>query len=228
VRRFLILDLLLGAVVVAAGLRLHNDWIVFEATHQPAAVQPQRETAPALALPGAVSSAAPADWIEIPSRNPFSFDRTDIAILEPKATPVQTGPKPFLFGTISLGKDRLAMVAPGKPGNRNYRPMKTGEVIDGWTVVEISDKSIVIEANSVRESVIMNDPSAQIERDHTRTLATAPTPVAPVPAPGAPAAPTFAAPAPATTPTQPATGQTQPRRRVIQMTPFGPREIEEP
>jgi len=106
--------------------------------------------------------------------------------------------------------------------------MKTGEVIDGWTVVEISDKSIVIEANSVRESVIMNDPSAQIERDHTRTLATAPTPVAPVPAPGAPAAPTFAAPAPATTPTQPATGQTQPRRRVIQMTPFGPREIEEP
>jgi len=89
VRRFLILDLLLGAVVVAAGLRLHNDWIMFEATHQPAAVQPQRETAPALALPGAVSSAAPADWIEIPSRNPFSFDRTDIAILEPKATPVQ-------------------------------------------------------------------------------------------------------------------------------------------
>src|SRR5439155_5762384 len=105
--------------------------------------------------------------------------------------------------------------------------MKTGEVIDGLTVVEISDKSIVIEANAVRESVIMNDPSAQVDRDHTRTLASAPVPAPPVAAP-APPAPAVAAPAPPSTSPQPVTGQTQPRRRVIQMTPFGPREIEEP
>ena len=221
-RRLLILDLLLAAVVVAASIRLYNDWIMFEATHQPGAIQPQRDTLPTLASAGAASPAAPADWTEIPSRNPFSFDRTDIAILEPKAPPVQTGPKPFLFGIISLGKDRFAMVGPGKPGNRNYLSLKTGEVIDGWTIVEIADKSIVIEANSVRESVIMNDPSAQLERDHTRTLASGPV------ASPAPSASTLAAPAPATTPSQPPTAQGQPRRRVIQMTPFGPREIEEP
>ena len=103
--------------------------------------------------------------------------------------------------------------------------MKTGEVIDGWTVVEISDKSIVIEANSVRESVIMNDPSAQVERDHTRTLASAPAPVTSVAQPASATAVTPGAAAPTS---QPATGQGQPRRRVIQITPFGPREIEEP
>ena len=226
-RRLLILNLTLIAVVVATSVRFHNDWILFEATHQPGAIPAQRETLPTLASTAALTSATRTDWTEIPSRNPFSFDRTDIAILEPKAPPpVPTGPKPILFGTISLGKDRLAMVGPGKPGNRNYQSMKTGEVIDGWTVVEISDKSIVIEANSVRESVIMNDPLAQVERDHTRTLVSAPAPVTsvaqPAPAtavtPGAAAAPT----------SQPATGQGQPRRRVIQITPFGPREIEEP
>jgi len=171
------LNLTLIAVVVATGVRFHNDWILFEATHQPGAIPPQRETLPTVASTAAPTSATRADWTEIPSRNPFSFDRTDIAILEPKAPPpVPTGPKPILFGTISLGKDRLAMVGPGKPGNRNYQSMKTGEVIDGWTVVEISDKSIVIEANSVRESVIMNDPLAQVERDHTRTLLLLPLP----------------------------------------------------
>src|SRR5206468_2142230 len=114
-------------------------------------------------------------------------------------------------------------VAPGKPGNRNYRSMKAGEVVDGWTIIEISEKSIVIEANSVRESVIMNDPSAQLERDHTRTLVSAPAPVTSFAQP-APAA-AIAAPAPPTATSQPVTGQGQPRRRVIQVTPFGTREI---
>jgi hypothetical protein len=214
------------AVVAAAGVRLYSDWIMFEATHLPGAIQPQREALPTLATGGVPPSAAPADWTEIPSRDAFSFDRTDIAILEPKAPPaVPPGPKPFLFGTISLGKDRLAMVAPGKPGNRDYRSMKAGEVVDGWTIVEISDKSIVIESNLGRESVIMNDPSAQVQRDHTRTLATAAPSVISVAQPVA--QPALATPAPVPS-QQPAPGQGQPRRRVVQMTPFGPREIEEP
>jgi hypothetical protein len=117
------------------------------------------------------------------------------------------------------------MVAPGKPGNRDYRSMKAGEVVDGWTIVEISDKSIVIESNLGRESVIMNDPSAQVQRDHTRTLATAAPSVISVAQPVA--QPALATPAPVPS-QQPAPGQGQPRRRVVQMTPFGPREIEEP
>src|SRR2546426_3791930 len=173
-RRILILNLVLVAVLVAASVRFRNDWIMFEATHQPGAIQPERETLPKLASVSAPVP-APVDWTDIPSHNPFSFDRTDIAILEPKAVAAAAPPgaRPILFGTIFLGPERLAMVAAGKPGNRDYRPMKVGEVIDGWKIVEIQDKSISIEVNGIKESIIMNDPSAQVSREYTRTAAPA-------------------------------------------------------
>ncbi|HYR89050.1 MAG TPA: hypothetical protein VE422_33555 [Terriglobia bacterium] len=223
-RRLLILNLVLVAVLVAAAVRFHNSWIMFRATHEAGAIQPQAESLPRIVSTAVPNSAAPADWTDIPSRNPFSFDRTDIAILEPKAPPapppVPLGPKPILFGTVNLGKDNTAVVAPGQPaGNRNSKSMKVGEVIDGWKIVEISDKSIVIEANSVKETVIMNDPSALVQRDHTRTLASAPAVnVLPV-------TPAAAAPPPSTATSQPGAAQPQ-RRRVTQVTPFGTREIE--
>ena len=221
-RRFLILNLVLSATLFVAAVRFHNEWFMFEAAHQTGAIQPQPETVPRLVPASIESPSVQIDWTDIPSRNPFSFDRTDIAIdiaiLEPAAPPKPAGPKPVLFGTITLGKDRLAMVAQGQPGNRSYKPMKVGEVIDGWTITEILDKSITITANTLQDSVIMNDPSAQVPRDYTRTLVT--------PAPSvSPAAAPVSFPPPSTS--QPGTGQRQ-TRRVLQQTPFGVREIEEP
>jgi hypothetical protein len=74
---------------------------------------------------------------------------------------------------MTIGADRLAVVASGQTGanNRNSRSIKAGETIDGWTVIQITDASMVIEGNSIRETVLINDPSAQIQRDHTRTVA---------------------------------------------------------
>jgi hypothetical protein len=126
-------------------------------------------------LPSSAGAAASgvADWTEIPTHNPFSFDRNDIAILAPAEPPKPTltaGPKPILFGTFNLGTGWSAMLASGQPNNRNSRPMKVGEGLDGWTIVQIQDKSIVIEANSQRETLIM-DPVGQVQRDYSKTLA---------------------------------------------------------
>jgi hypothetical protein len=228
-RRPLILNAALVGAIVLLAVRFHNDWILFEAAHQAGAVEPQPETSPALSVTD-VPIAAPEDWTDIPSRNPFSFDRNDIAILEPQpeapAAPAPpAGPKPFLFGTMLLGANRLAMIGPGQAGNRNSRYMRVGETINGWTIVDILDRSVVIEFNSTRETIIMNDPSAQLQRDHSRTDA-APS--------AAPPVTSITAPPPARTPaastSQPASGQQTTRRRVTQVTPFGTRviEVEEP
>src|SRR5437899_7785244 len=148
--RIWLVNVALFAVLIAAAVRFHNEWIMFKATHQTGAVEPDREKFAKLGLSLPPNSPAPANWTDIPSHNPFSFDRTDIAILEPKAPPpppaTPPGPKPVLFGTVSFGQDLMAMVGPGKPGNRQYKAMKRGEVIDGWTIVSISDKSIVVRA----------------------------------------------------------------------------------
>ena len=231
--RIWIVNISLLAVVVATAVRFHNDWIMFTATHQTGAVEPEREKFTKLTSSVAPNAPAPANWTDIPSHNPFSFDRTDIAILEPKAPPpppapkVALGPKPVLFGTMSLGEEMMAMIGPAKPGNRDYKPMKVGDVIDGWTVVSIVEKSVIVKGNEVEETIAMNDPTAQVPRDHSRTIEAAPAPVVTStsgfsPPPAAVSSPQTPG-ARAQQPQQP--GQ---RRRTTQITPFGIREIEEP
>ena len=229
-RRIWILDLALFALLVALATRFHNEWINFSATHQLGAIEPEREQFAKLPSGVPPNAPAPPNWTDIPSHNPFSFDRTDVAILEPKAPPpaapkVQVGPKPILFGTMSIGSQFVALV--GSPKGGSQKPMKVGEVVDGWTVVSIADKSMLIKGNDVEETVIMNDPTVQITRDHSRTLDIPAAPIlSTIPAPAAPTQPAQtqpAAAAPVSQPQQP--GQ---RRRVQQVTPFGIREIEEP
>ena len=220
-RRLLVLDLVLVAVLIAMAVRFHNDWMNFEATHQIAAIQPEPEAVPTVASAVTGNAGTPEDWTDIRSHNPFSFDRTDIPILEPAAPAKPPGTKPILFGTMSLGKDLLAMVASGQPaGNRNYKPMKVGEVIDGWTITKILDKSIVIMANDIEDSVLMDDATAQVPREYARSTAAPPAVVS-----TSQPAPAVSSPLTATPPSQPSAGATR-RRRILQQTPFGVREIE--
>jgi hypothetical protein len=227
-RRIWILNLALLALLVALATRFHNEWIMFSATHQTGAVEPEREKFANLPSGVPPNAPAPPNWTDIPSHNPFSFDRTDIAILEPKAPPpppppkIQVGPKPVLYGTMSIGTEVLALVGSPKAGNQ--RPMKAGQVVDGWTIVSIMDKSMLIRGNDVEQTVIMNDPTIDIPRDHSRTSDVPPTPnVLSIGAPAAAAAsPVPTQPAASSQPQQPG----QPRR-VQQLTPFGIREIEE-
>ena len=226
VRRLLILNVVLVAVLIAMAVRVRNDWMNFEATHRIAAIQPEPEAVPNVALAASANTGTAEDWTEIPSHNLFSFDRTDVPILEPVAPPKPPGMKPILFGTISLGKEPLAMVASGQPpGNRNYRPMRIGEVIDGWTITEILDKSITIKADQVQDSVLMNDPSAQVPRETARTAAAA-GPVVSTSQPP-PASSGLTVPSALTAP-PPSQSSTPPRgrRRILQQTPFGVREVE--
>src|SRR5262249_46114873 len=139
----------------------------------------------AKALPGVPSaSPAPASWTDIPSHNPFSFDRTDIPILEPKAPPappapkIALGPKPVLFGTMSLGKEIIAMIGPGKPGNRDYKRRRGGKIIAAGVVLRISKKPAVVKGIDVKKTFGINDPPPRFPRAHSRPFELAPPPAA--------------------------------------------------
>jgi hypothetical protein len=216
VKRILFLDVALVAVLVMGALKANDDWKAFESIHQVSAVQPQQEAFPVIPLNSTPAETAAADWSEIAALNPFSFDRNDVAILKPVAPPVPAGPKPILFGTMSLGFGPVAMLAPGQPGNRDYQPVKAGEVVDGWKVVEIQPKAVIVESNGVRETVIMNDPTARVPRAAAQGSAGRNSAPAPVIVPNAP---------PAGAATGPATPGT---RRVTIQTPFGVVVREEP
>jgi hypothetical protein len=170
-RRLLILDVLLLAILAAGGMKVRRSWIDFKAAHRVDSVQAEPETLSSISAP-AISSAAMGDWTEIPTKNLFSFDRNDIAIVAPKEAPRPVSPKPILFGTMSVGKDWIALLAPG-PGGRSSRPMKVGETMESWQVAEIHEKSVVVVAGGVRETIILNDPTANIPRDFGRTAGAA-------------------------------------------------------
>jgi hypothetical protein len=121
-----------------------------------------------------VAGVTAQDWTDVSVKNPFSFDRNDIAIVAPTQAVAAT-PKPVLFGIMAVGADKIALVSPGRSG-RASRPIKTGESVDdNWKVVEIKEKSvIVVGGTGTREEIIMNDPTAQVARSIDRTGTGAP------------------------------------------------------
>jgi hypothetical protein len=163
---------------------------------------------------------AAEDWTEISVKNPFSFDRNDVSIVAPKQV-VPTRPKPVLFGTMSIGNERIAMLAPAQSG-RASQPVRVGQQVDNWQIVEINNASVVATAaDGTRATIILNDPEARIARSSEKTGSGAASAVANVinaaPA-AAPAATSSPAPAPTATPQAPAA------QAPVEMlnTPFGP------
>jgi len=172
-RRIWILNLGLIALLVFGVLKFRQDWRAFAPMHDVQAIRSAPSTLPALPAAQKSGVVANASWTDIPTHDPFSFDRSDIAIVVAEAAPPPKplGPKPILFGTLILGPTRIALVSPNGTGNRSSRPMKIGETIDGWTLTEINDRRIQIESSGVSQSVSVDESVAQVPRDNTRTSA---------------------------------------------------------
>ena len=218
-RRLLLLDLALGAVLVVGVLQVEKSWKEFDAAHRIESVKPEKEPARTLPLTTPLAG-TPEDWTEISTKDAFSFDRNDVSIVAPKQE-AAAKPKPVLYGVMSVGSEWIAMMGPSQSGSRGSRPVRVGESLDNWQIVEIQPKSVIVTAaNGTRETVIMNDPTAQVARSSERTMITGPS-VTPV-APAAPPPQTAnSAPTQPSTPaaTQPVTNQ--PADEILQ-TPFGP------
>jgi hypothetical protein len=187
-RRLILFNAILLVLGVGGVFRLRYDIQAFSAEHRLDRIQPDSDKP----LPKAISSAAATpkqEWPDIAAHDPFSFDRNDVAIvIAGQAAQQPKRPKPILFGTMRLGKNPLAMLAPGDSGTRSSKPVYVGEVFDGWTVVEIQDKTVTVKSDDVKETLIINDPIAQALRDYGRTGGSGPSPIAP-PSPAPPTPP---------------------------------------
>jgi hypothetical protein len=134
-------------------------------------------------------------WADIGARNPFSVDRndSDIDVVEVAPPPVSL-PKPILFGTLLLGKERLALLGKAGAGSRAGPPVKVGEDFDGWRIVEIEDKSVLVAANGSQESLVVGKVPIERRSDRTTSPVMASAPAAPQSPPAATAGPSQTAP----------------------------------
>jgi hypothetical protein len=225
-QKLVILNVVLLSVIAVGIARLRRDAVAFASTHRVEQIQPDSDK-PLPKTAAAVSTTATPDWNNIAAHNPFSFDRTDVTlVITPPAAEQPKRPKPILFGTMTLGVDHIAMLAPGDSGNRNSRPVRAGEVFDGWTVLEVLDKSVAVQwEKTTKETLILNDPTAQVARLSEKTggggTAAPPPPASPIPTPGPG---TQATPAP---PTQPPPVSNSGKKQKLVHTPFGDKYIDE-
>jgi len=227
-RKLILINAVLAVLVGWGSVKVKRDWQQFRIDHNIQNIQAVSEVKLQPVIRKTVGP-RPDDARQVAENNVFSFDRSDVAIKQAPAAAAArpAGPKPVLFGTMLIGGPRMAMLGPGVSGNRSYRPMIVGEVIDGWTLVEVKDKSVVLESNGVRDTVLMNDPTALVPRDYSRTVSAQPqisggTAVRPT------ASQQQAAPAPPPPSQQPTGNNPQggpaPKTRVID-TPFGKKVI---
>ncbi len=156
--------------LAGAVFQFYDGWRAFQVSHDVEAVQYDGEVFAAPLVGATEGDDSGSDWRVVAEQNPFSFDRTATAIAAPEV-PVATGPLPLLLGTLSLGDGPQAFLAPGENGGSDSLPFGIGEVIDGWEVAEIDAKSVVVESGGVRQTIIMNDPTAMISRNSRRTTA---------------------------------------------------------
>src|SRR5262245_10305228 len=169
-RKLILVNVVLAVLVGWGSLKVKRDWQQFHIDHNIQNIQAVSEVKLQPVIRKTIAP-RPDDARQVAESNVFSFDRNDIAIKQAPAAAAArpAGPKPILFGTMLIGAPRMAMLGPRLAGNRSYRPMLVGEVIDGWTLVEVKDKSVVLDSNGVRETVYMNDPTAMVPRDYSRT-----------------------------------------------------------
>lgn len=228
-RRLLFLDLVLFVLLVAGVVRIARDMKMFSETHRVDQIRPDS----AKPLPKTISREATTnrpDWPDIAAHNPFSFDRSDVSIVVSPPAPQQPKrPKPLLFGTMMIGKDILALLSPGDSTTRSSRPVRTGEIFDGWTILEVQDKTVIVKWEEVKETLIMNDPTAQAVRDYTKTGNSAPAAV-PVVTVGPNTAPATAAAAPAmnsSSPQAPTVSPAGKKQRIIHTPGFGDKVVDD-
>ena len=169
-KEFIVINGVLLVVLIGTTFQLYRGWTAFQVSHDSEAIQYEGEAFGAPLVSAVENDAVSPDWTIVSEQNLFSFDRNDLAIVAPEG-PVATGPRPILFGTMSLGDGPVALLAQGQLGNRASRPFRVGQVLDGWTLIEVADKSVIVESGGIRTTIFMNDPTAQVARDTRRTFA---------------------------------------------------------
>jgi hypothetical protein len=166
-KQIIFVNLLLLGAVVGLAFKLAADWRS-AAVHQLPVGTASTALGSSYTLPGATALVAGSQVI---TRNPFSADRNSIVEV---AKAVESGPPPVLpvvVGTMRLGGGYEALMAENaQTASSTFKQVKTGAVVGGYKVVEISDDEVVVELNGERTTINVYLSASGIARTSARTV----------------------------------------------------------
>jgi hypothetical protein len=174
-RSYILINLLLLCSAAFLGYELRSQWNEYRLAHNIALLNPGSgvsETSPK----AGVGPAVVANYAAIVDNDLFSSDRTNVIPLEaPVEASKAAAPKPILMGTLQLDEDEFAlMVSDAQRDNTNYKRLKVGESLDGYTLVKILDQKVMMKVEGKEVEVRLNEPSKMVAREISPAASKAP------------------------------------------------------
>jgi len=167
-KKLILVDLLLLGLAVFLGYQLRVRWVSYQAEHNLSLLNQKNELKDS-------PHSSPARPLNVPNyaavvdNHLFNVERNNLIPGDPPAPPPPpkvAGPKPVLMGTVDLGGEQYAlMFSANRNASRQYKQVKVGESLDGYTLMKILDQKVLMIADGAEVEVRLNEPSQLVARD---------------------------------------------------------------
>lgn len=173
-RNILLANLGLAAMAVLLGLHLKSEWRQYQAQHNLAALNPKPDRAHLAAKPAGKSPDA-SNYGAIVDSLLFSPDRNSVVVADgPEPAANQAKPRPILTGILGLGGYDLALMLPADAKDSSeYRRLKVGDSISGYTLLKCLDQKVVMSLDGKEVEVPLSEPNKLVAREYTPPETTA-------------------------------------------------------
>ena len=162
-RKLIFLNLILIGVALLLFHHLYSQRNQFWASHNLSILNPKPDVASAAQNPVA-KPASVTSYVAIVDNNLFALDRNNIIPLEPQS--VVNKPKPILTGILGFGGQDLALMLPADAkDSRDYRQLKVGGTIDGYTLVKFLDQKVMMSIGGKELEVPLSEPTKLVARE---------------------------------------------------------------
>jgi len=165
-RNLILANFALLATAVFIGVQLKSQWVEFGVQNNLQAFEGTKAQAPAGAKPG-VQVRGVSNYGAIVESLLFNPDRNSVVVADPTvAVAERPKPKPVLTGIVGLGAYDIALMLPAEArDNSEYRRLKVGDSISGYTLVKCLDQKVLMSLDGKEVEIPISEPKHLVARD---------------------------------------------------------------
>jgi hypothetical protein len=163
-RNLILLNLLLTGTTLLLFHHLNSQRIQFWASHNLSNLNPRPEGS--TVAPNSAAKPVPVtSYVAIVDNNLFAIDRNNVIPPEPQSFVINR-PKPILTGILGFGGKDLALMLPADAkDSRDYRQLKIGDTIDGYTLVKFLDQKVTMSVGGKELEIPLSEPAKLVARE---------------------------------------------------------------
>jgi type II secretory pathway component PulC len=154
------------ATALLIGRQLKGQWIQFGAENNLQALEAKKEQAPA-GTKASAQSREVSNYGAIVESLLFSPDRNSVVVADPAAVVAERPKaKPVLTGIVGLGAYDIALMLPAEArDNSEYRRLKVGDSISGYTLVKCLDQKVLMSLDGKEVEIPISEPKHLVARE---------------------------------------------------------------